>query len=133
MDRTRRSVLLGAGGALGGAAALATPAPLGAAQDETRLLSTYVAGTAYFEGREVAPLLRPGDVLALHREPRNDYDPRAVAVRTRSGAKLGYVPRVHNHALANLMDAGVEVTGRVREVVPDGRQPDVHLDVFLTV
>ena len=40
----------------------------------------------------------------------NDWDGRAVSVWTRSGEKLGYVPRVDTKALANLMDAGFRVS-----------------------
>ena len=69
----------------------------------------------------------------LQREPRNDYDQRAIAVCTRAGAKLGYLPRVDNHALSNLMDAQFEVTARIRSVAPDPRQPDILLEVFLAV
>ena len=131
MDQIRRKILLGAGGALGGAA-LAAPGALAAPRDEVSLLSTYIAGTAYHRSDEAAAL-RSGDPVTLRREPRNDYDPRAIAVCTRSGSKLGYLPRVDNHALASLMDRGFEVTARVHQVVPDRRQPDIRLKVFLAV
>jgi hypothetical protein len=132
MDQMRRNILLGAGGALGGAA-LTGSASLAAPARQLVLLSTYVAGTAYHDAGEAASALRPGDPIALHREHRSDYDPRAVEVRTRSGAKLGYLPRVDNHAIANLMDAGFEVTARVDEVVPDARQPDIRLAVLASL
>lgn len=132
MDAARRHILRGPGGALG-AVALAAPAAAGVAQASVTLLSTYVAGTAYHKAGEAAATLRPGDVLALQRERRNDYDPRAIAVRTRSGVKLGYVPRTDNHALANLMDAGFDVSARVQRILPDRRQPDIRLDVFMTI
>lgn len=131
MDATRRRILLGTGGALG-AVALAAPAAAGAARERMALLSTYVAGTAYHDALAAASL-RPGDPLALRRERRNDYDPRAVEVRTPSNAKLGYVPRTDNRALASLMDAGFDVSACVREIVPDRRQPEIRLDVFLTI
>lgn len=124
--------MLGAGGALG-SAALAAPAALAAGRSEVALLATYVAGTAYHQAHEASATLRAGDRLVLQREPRNDYDPRAIEVRTRSGAMLGYLPRVQNPALASLMDAGFEVTARIRRITPDRRQPDIRLDVALTV
>jgi hypothetical protein len=131
MDPTRRNILLGTGGALG-AVALAAPAAAGVAQASVALLSTYVAGTAYHDAGAAATL-RPGDPLMLRREPRNDYDRRAIEVRTRSGLKLGYVPRTDNHALANLMDAGFDVSARVQKILPDRRQPEIRLDVFISV
>jgi len=123
--------MLGAGGALGGAA-LAAPAAVAATRGEVALLATYVAGAAYHQAQEAAATLNAGDRLVLRREPGNDYDPRAIEVRTRSGAKLGYVPRVDNHALASLIDAGFEVTARIRRITPDRRQPDIRLEVLLT-
>lgn len=131
MDPTRRNILLGTGGALG-AVALAAPAAAGAARERIALLSTYVAGTAYHDAL-AAGSLRPGDPLTLRREQGNDYDPRAVEVRTRTGAKLGYVPRTDNRALASLMDAGFDVSARVREILPDRRQPEIRLDVSFSI
>jgi hypothetical protein len=97
------------------------------------LLSSYVAGTAYHEAHEATADLCTGDLLALRRDRSNDYDPRAIEVRTRSNHKLGYLPRIDNQALASLMDAGFWVSARVREVVPDRRQPDIRLEIFLSV
>ncbi len=131
MDPIRRSILLGAGATLGGAA-VATPAARAASRSEVPLLSTYVAGTAYHQAGEAAATLQPGEPLALRRDHRNDYDVRAIEVRTRSDRKLGYLPRIDNHALANLMDAGFRLSARVRGVVADRRQPEIRLDVFLT-
>ena len=132
MDATRRNILLGTGGALG-AVAVAAPAGAGVAQASVALLSTYVAGTAYHDAGAAGSTLRPGDWVALQRDQRNDYDPRAIEVRTRSGVKLGYVPRTDNHALANLIDAGFDVSARVQRILPDRRQPEIRLDVFMTL
>lgn len=135
VNRQRRALVLGAGGALGGAmlapalAAARRPAAVG----EVTLLSTYVAGAAYHKAGERAPHLRPGDPLELRRAPENRYDPRAVEVRTVDGAMLGYVPRIDNQAVANLMDAGFRPSARVRAVVPDARRPEIRLDVSLAL
>lgn len=112
----RRAFLVGAGGA-----------------PEVRLLSTYVSGTAYWGAAEAARELRTGDELLLRRAPDNPYDARAVEVRTPGGAKLGYVPRIDNQALANLMDAGFQPTARVRAVVPDGLRPEIRFDVAFAI
>jgi HIRAN domain len=132
MNQMRRNLLLGAGGALGGAA-LAAPGALAASRDRVELLTTYVTGTAYHEAGEAASALRPGDLVELRREPSNDYDPRSIAVRTPSGAKLGDLPRAGSEALASLMDAGFAAMARIREVLPDARQPEIRLAVLLTV
>jgi HIRAN domain len=130
MDQVRRNILLGTGGALGGAL-FAAPTVLTAEGKEVVLLWTYVAGTAY-HAADAASALRAGELVLLHREHLNDYDARAIAVFTASGTKLGYVPGIDNRALASLIDSGFHLSGRVRKVVPDHRQPDVRLDVFLT-
>ena len=132
MDPVRRNILLGTGGALA-AVALARPAALAAPKAEVMLLSTYVAGTAYHDAAVAASTLRPGEPVTLQREQRNDYDRRSIAVRTRAGVKLGYVPRADNQALANLMDAGFDLTARLHEILPDRRQPDIRLDVLILI
>ena len=86
MDQIRRDLLLGAGGALGGAV-LAAPAALAPGRNEVAPAVTYIAGTAYYRALEVASTLHPGDRVTLWREHRSDYDPRAIGVSTRSGAK----------------------------------------------
>lgn len=137
MDPIRRNILLGASGMVGSAAlgapfARATTGAAAGATNPVRLLSTYVAGTAYHDSGDAVAALGAGRPVTLWREADNDYDSRAIAVRTDSGTKLGYVPRADNAALASLMDAGFQVTARVHEVLPDGRQPDIRLDVYLT-
>ncbi len=69
-------------------------------------LDTYIAGTPYHRAHAVFARLRPGLRLTLRREPTNPYDPQAIAVLTEDGAKLGYVPHVHNRDPAARLDAG---------------------------
>ena len=136
VNRLRRALVLGAGGAIGGsllASAALAAGPRPEATREVTLLSTYVAGAAYHGAAERAPRLRPGDGLELRRAPDNPYDARAIEVRTDDGAMLGYVPRIDNQALANLMDAGFRPTARVRAVVPDPARPEIRLDVSVAI
>lgn len=58
------------------------------------------------------PDLREGDALTLAREPANPYDPKAVRVDWR-GQKLGYVPRLENTAVSQMLDRGERLTARV--------------------
>lgn len=60
------------------------------------------------------------EAVVLLREPENRYDGRAVSVWTTAGEKLGYVPRIDNQALANLMDARLALRARVLAVA-EGR------------
>lgn len=88
------------------------PAPQGMAL----LLVTYVAGVAYHGFADGRMPLDEGMRVVLAREPENRYDVNAIAVRTPSGVKLGYVPRDRNAILARLMDAGWALAGRLERV-----------------
>jgi hypothetical protein len=56
--------------------------------------------------------MREGDPLTLVREPANPYDPKAVRVDWQ-GQKLGYVPRLENTAVAQMLDRGERLTARI--------------------
>ena len=71
-----------------------------------------VAGFQYHDGETVWPRLSTGDSLRLLREPGNPYDGQAVAVYW-GDAKLGYVPRAANTAVAQMMDRGEWLSARV--------------------
>ena len=125
---SRRGFLAAAGGA--GAAALAMGAAAAAAEaPEVPLLRTYAAGAGRYCRARAFERLAPGEALALRREPENGYDARAVSVWSQAGEKLGYVPRIHNQALANLMDAGLRAVARVETVSCGGARPGLALDV----
>jgi len=75
-------------------------------------LQTPLAGPQYHEGARRWTALNPGDILDLAREPSNPYDAKAVAVY-RQADKLGYITRADNTVIANLMDQGARVKGRI--------------------
>ena len=77
---------------------------------------TYVAGTPYYRAQTIQHRLRTGDPLELRREPGNPHDPRAIEVLTAAGEKLGYVPRVRNRRLSELMDSGETVVARLTDM-----------------
>ena len=74
-----------------------------------------VAGFQYHDGEAVWSRLSAGDSLHLLREPDNPYDRQAVAVY-RAGAKLGYVPRVANTAVSQMMDRGERLVARIERL-----------------
>ena len=94
------------------------PADRAAAQ-QVRILvqSSPLAGFNYHQAPEVWQGMRIGDALRLEREPDNVHDARAISVQWR-GHKLGYVPRVHNAALAWAMDRGEILDARVSRLQP---------------
>ena len=72
--------------------------------------------------------LREEQRLTLSREPRNDYDHRAIAVCI-DGKKTGYIPRRSNHLLSRIMDSGIKVFCTVsRDHPQDDRE--LHIDIF---
>lgn len=71
-----------------------------------------LAGFQYHQGERVWPHLWTGQPLRLVREPDNRHDSRAVAVYWRQ-AKLGYVPRNENAAVAQLLDRGQTLEARI--------------------
>lgn len=77
------------------------------------LLQTRAAGTFYHDLGDKKPLLGFWDELTLQREPENTYDPRAVAILTPDGEKLGYIPRDRNQDCAALLDAGEKMHARL--------------------
>ena len=90
-----------------------------------------LAGFPYHAGPGVWSRLRPGDPLRLVREPENPHDRRAVAVYWR-GCKLGYLPRVENAAVAQMLDRQLGLTATI-ERLDDSDNPwkRVRLSVAL--
>lgn len=64
-----------------------------------------LAGFQYHHGEALWPQLAAGQLLQLVREPGNRYDDRAVRVEWQ-GRKLGYIPRLDNAAVSQLLDRG---------------------------
>ena len=60
-----------------------------------------IAGWQYGPGESMLSEIRAGETLLLEPEPNNPYDPNAVQILTRSGVKLGYVPRYLTSDLAD--------------------------------
>lgn len=120
--------LLGLSGLASASGARAT-----AVESLTVLLQTSsVAGFQYHEGEAVWPQLSCGYDVDLVREPANPYDEKAVGIDWR-GCKLGYVPRMENHAVAQLMDRGESLSARVTglQVCPNPWER-IQIEILLT-
>ena len=112
----RRRDVIRALGCLFGVGALATRRVRAAAPREILLARMHVAGTAYYDAEAVADRLRPGQRLALRRQPGNRYDALASEVLGPEGDKLGYVPRQRNEMPARLIDAGKHLSARAESI-----------------
>jgi hypothetical protein len=107
--RVTRRALLGFAGL-----AVFAPRPIAARASSTlELLRVHVAGLPYYDYPRLRAALPEGARLVLRRQPGNAHDRCAIEVFTEAGAKLGYVPRGQNVALASLLDAGAELEARV--------------------
>lgn len=77
--------------------------------------SSPLAGFRHYEAPNLWDEIKPGDMLALVREPDNPHDRNAVRVEWRH-FKLGYVPRAQNVAVARQLDRGTAMLARVSKV-----------------
>ena len=71
-----------------------------------------IAGFQFCDGEKLWDQLSIGVILQLIREPGNPYDENAVELYWRNN-KLGYLPRVENTAVAQMMNQGQEITARI--------------------
>ncbi len=98
----------------------------------TPLCRCYIAGFQFHSGPAMLPALAKGKRLSLKREPKNPYDPMAIAVCTISGKKIGYLPRGLNEIPATLMDQGQPVQSVIHRVTPKAPTWEmVEIQVFL--
>lgn len=74
-----------------------------------------LAGFQYHQGEALWPQLAIGQSLQLVREADNRYDGRAVRVEWQ-GHKLGYIPRLDNVAVSQLLDRGEKLEAMIAEL-----------------
>ena len=114
-----------------GVNAFATRRVRAAASREILLARMHVAGTAYYDAEAVADRLRPGQRLALRRQPGNRYDALAIEVVGPRGHKLGYVPRRRNEMPARLIDAGKRLSARAESIERRGNWLNIQMSLCL--
>lgn len=114
---------------LKGGAGLGAPMPF--ARD-ILALETRVAGTSYLDDPDaLAAAIKPGDILAMKREPQNEYDELAILLFTERGEKAGYIPRAQNEVIARLMDAGKTFFARIEDFHFEGEWLCINIKVFM--
>ncbi|MBS0357013.1 MAG: HIRAN domain-containing protein [Proteobacteria bacterium] len=92
--------------------------PATAQQVRILVQSSPLAGFQYYGGKILWDEMHEGDTLTLVREPDNPHDRFAVRVEWR-GQKLGYLPRAENQAVAEEMDRGSSIGGRIGKLAKD--------------
>lgn len=73
--------------------------------DKYYLLQCFVRGFKFYEGKNLLPQMKVGDMLELVREPKNEYDEFALALYYNK-QKIGFVPSESNEILSKLIDIG---------------------------
>ena len=111
--------------------ALGTRPVRAAAPRETLLARMHVAGTAYYDAEAVADRLRPGQRLALRRQPGNRHDALAIEVFGPLGHKLGYVPRRRNEMPARLIDSGKRLSARAESIERPCNWLNIQMSLYL--
>ena len=94
------------------------------------LTNCHVAGTEDVDDILIkAKDVSKGSELVLCRKTKDAADERAVAVRTKDGVHLGYLPRRHSAVMARLMDAGKALSAKVV-----GKELECHwLDITVAI
>lgn len=96
------------------------------------LFDSHVAGTTFISGiKELEPHLNINDRLDFFREPDNEYDPKAIVIKTVNGVKIGYVPKDDNLIFSRLMDAGKLLFGRITNKETKGNWVKIDIKIFL--
>lgn len=98
---------------------------------EITLVECSIAGTSYRPVKAIEPMLLPGALLVLQREPNNPHDELAIKVLAESGDHIGYIPRAKNEALARLMDAGKLIFARFVAKQWQGDWLEIEVQVVL--
>ena len=98
---------------------------------EIMLLECRIAGTSYYNVKDIEQNLKQGSSLPLMREPNNSFDALAIKIMDEEGHLLGYVPRVKNEALARLMDAGKLLFGKIESKQWQGDWLQIEARIYM--
>jgi single-stranded-DNA-specific exonuclease len=78
---------------------------------------TKVVGVTYENRQQIIRRLRPGQEIKLVREPHNQHDRNAIAVRLNTGEQIGYIRKEMARDLAPRLDRlGHSVTGVINHI-----------------
>jgi len=128
----RRRLFLGRIAAIIGMG-VAAPVAQAVTQRHIELQRSPLAGFQYHQGEIVWSLLAVGSPVNLVREADNLYDARAVRVEWQ-GRKIGYVPRVDNAAVSQLLDRGESLSATITALaLSENPWERIEFAVYLTV
>lgn len=76
-----------------------------------------VAGVSWENRQDLIPKLQIDSELKLVRNPKNEYDRNAIAVKTLENIQIGWIPKKQAEILAPEIDAGVMWHAKVEKVI----------------
>lgn len=94
------------------------------------LTRTMISGIDYGAIAKSTLKLERESVVYLKREKDNEYDRNAIAVVSKNGWHVGYIPKRENYILKNLMDSNKKLYGLVEEV--DNESRIVKIQIYLS-
>lgn len=104
------------------------PAAVTQAKDlDRKLLDTYISGTHIYDLAMLSDTVKKGSLLQLVRDENNERDSHAVAVTLANGLILGYIPRMDNRVLANLLNTDTTLYAILEEEGVDMRDPNIAI------
>ena len=95
------------------------------------VLKTYIAGTHYSDAKNIVDSIKEGNYLVFQREVKNPHDNRAIKIMDLDKNKLGYVPKVKNEVISNLMDAGKTIFGIIDKKQWSGDYLNLDISIYL--
>lgn len=98
-----------------GAGGIILPANNLLSSKPVKVYDNYVRGLQYFQYATIKNQLKENDPVELLREPENLQDKFAIQVNFNQ-LRLGYIAAFENVVLANMMDAGVELSARISQI-----------------
>lgn len=93
------------------------------------LVKTDVVGLGYYGLGEVFQSLETWQSLRIEAEPKNEFDPNAVAVYTPEGLKLGYIPKSENQKIHQAWSKKWTLKCRLNYL--DFKRPRLTVNVYL--
>lgn len=93
-----------------------------------------VSGVSWENRQDLIPQLEVDSEVRLIRDPQNQYDKNAIAVRTTDGTyQIGWIPKNYAKVLAPEMDAGIEWHAKIENILGNEQQlKGVLIKLFLS-
>lgn len=93
-----------------------------------------IVGTTFENRQDILAHLEGDEILRVRREPKNQYDPRAVAVDVDIKGKwypVGYIAKDKNKDIAEALDAGRDVEIKISEITGGDKGKNLGMNICL--